>query len=211
MAELRFECLGARAEAHAVAPTIALRVRITDPAPEGVHAIALRCQLRIEPRQRQYTAAEAELLDGVFGDTSRWGETLQALQFAQISLMVPAFTGCTEIDLPVPCGYDTEVAAGAYFAALDEGEIPLLLLFSGAVFARAAAGGFTVRPVPWHCEARCPLPVTVWRETMDHYFPGSGWLRLRTETLRALLRYKSGHAIPTWDGVVERLLEKAGG
>jgi Family of unknown function (DUF6084) len=209
VAELAFECLEARAVANAVSPTIALRLRITDPSPGGVHAIVLRCQLRIEPRQRRYTAAEAELLGGVFGDPSRWGETLHALQFAQVSLMVPGFTGTTEIDLPVPCGYDTEVAAGAYFTSLDEGEIPLLLLFSGTVFARAP-GGFTVRPVPWHCEARCRLPVAVWREVMDHYFPGSGWLRLRTETLRALLRFKSDSAIATWDDVVERLLKEAG-
>jgi uncharacterized protein DUF6084 len=210
VAELRFDCLDARAERHAVSPTIVVRLRIADPEPSGAHAIALRCQLRIEPRQRRYTGAEAERLGGVFGDTSRWGETLQPLQFAQVSLMVPGFTGSTEIDLPVPCGYDTEVAAGAYFASLDEGEIPLLLLFSGTVFARTPeGGGFTVRPVPWQCEARHRLPVAVWREVMDHYFPGSGWLRLRTETLRALLRYRSSNAIATWDDVIERLLKEA--
>jgi hypothetical protein len=210
MAELHFECLDARAEAFAVSPTIALRLRITAPAPAGVHAIALRCQIRVEPRRRRYTAAEAELLGGLFGDTARWGETLQALQFANLSLTVPGFTGVTEIDLPVPCSYDTEVAAGTYFASMEEGTVPLLLLFSGTVFAKAAGGGFTIRPVPWHCEARCPLPVAVWREVMDHYFPGSGWLRLRTETLQALLRFKSSRALATWDDVAERLLKEAG-
>jgi hypothetical protein len=208
LSELRFECLGARAEAHAVAPTLLLRLRITEPSPDGVHTIALRCQIRIEPRLRGYTAAESELLADVFGVPARWGETQQALQFASLSLMVPGFTGSTEVDLPVPCGYDMEVSAGHYFAALDDGEIPLLLLFSGTVFARSATG-FTVRPVPWDREARCRLPVAVWQDLMNLYFPGSGWLRLRRDTLRALHRFKSSRALATWDEAVERLLQEA--
>ncbi|MBC6460328.1 DUF6084 family protein [Actinomadura sp. HBU206391] len=207
MSELRFECVGARAEPYAVSPTLLLRLRITEPSPQGVHTIALRCQIRVEPRLRHYTGAESEMLADVFGDSSRWGETLQALQFATLSLMVPGFTGSTEIDMPVPCGYDMEVAAGKYFAALDDGEIPLLLLFSGTVFERAATG-FTVRPVPWDREARCRLPVAVWQELMDLYFPGSGWLRLRRDTLRALHRFKSSRALATWDEAVERLLQE---
>ena len=49
--------------------------------------------------------------------------------------MVPRFTGSTEIDLPVPLSYDLEIGATRYFAGLDGGEVPLLLLFSGTVFS----------------------------------------------------------------------------
>ncbi|MCW2899109.1 MAG: hypothetical protein JWO67_1374 [Streptosporangiaceae bacterium] len=208
LTELGFECLGARPEAYAISPTLLLRLRITEPSGVGVHTIALRCQIRVEPQRRRYSATESEQLDDLFGDTARWGHSLQALQFANLSIMVPGFTGTTEIDLPVPCGYDMEVAAGKSFASLDDGEIPLLLLFSGTVFVRAESG-FTVRPVPWDREARCRLPVAVWHELIELYFPGSGWLRLRRDTLRALHRFKSRRALATWDEAVERLLEEA--
>ncbi len=48
--------------------------------------------------------------------------------------MVPGFTSVTETELPVPCTYDLEVASARYLQALDDGTIPLLLLFSGTVF-----------------------------------------------------------------------------
>ncbi|MFI6455915.1 DUF6084 family protein [Streptosporangium amethystogenes] len=208
MAELAFDCVGIRAEAYAAFPTLVFRLRVTDPSPDGVHTIALRCQIRVEPQLRRYGDTEAELLDDLFGDPSRWGDTLKPLQFANVSVMVPAFTGGTEVDLPVPCGYDLEVAAGRYFAALDEGEIPMLMLFSGTVFARAP-GGFSVSQVPWHHEARCRLPVAVWRELMDRYFPDSGWLRLRRDTLGELSRFKSARALTTWDETLELLLKEA--
>ncbi|MEU8271472.1 DUF6084 family protein [Sphaerisporangium sp. NPDC049002] len=210
MSEIRFDCRGVRVDPYAAFPTLLFRVGITEPEGEAVHAIALRCQIRVEPQRRRYGPAETELLADLFGDPSRWGDTMRALQFANISIMVPRFTGATEVDVPVPCSYDLEVAAGKYFASLDEGEVPLLLLFSGTVFARAGEG-FTVRPVPWHCEARQDLPVSVWREMIDRYFPASGWLRLHRDTLRALQRFKSDRTLATWDEVVEVLLKEARG
>jgi hypothetical protein len=208
--EIGFTCVGVRAEAYAAFPTLVFRVRITEPSPEGVHAIGLRCQIRIEPHLRRYDPTEVELLGDLFGDPTRWGDTLKPLQFANLSIMVPAFTGTTEVDVPVPCSYDLEVAAGKYFAALGEGEIPLLLLFSGTVFARAERG-FSVGQVPWHCETRHRLPVSVWRELMDRYFPGSGWLRLRRDTLRELHRFKYERALATWDEALELLLKETSG
>ncbi|WP_214321759.1 DUF6084 family protein [Nonomuraea sediminis] len=208
MAELGFACLGSRVKTHAAFPTLLFRLRVTSQA--DVHAILLRCQIRVEPHLRRYGPDEAELLGDLFGDPSRWGDTLKPLQFADVAVTVPGFTGATEIDVPVPCGYDLEVAAGKYFAALDDGEIPLLMLFSGTVFTRAD-NGFAVQQVPWHCEARHRLPVAVWRELMDHYFPGTGWLRLSRGTLRDLHRFKSAHALATWDDVMQALLKEASG
>ncbi|MFI6600140.1 DUF6084 family protein [Nonomuraea sp. NPDC050536] len=208
MAEVGFTCLGSRVKTHAAFPTLLFRLRITSQA--DVHAILLRCQIRVEPHLRRYSPDEAELLGDLFGDPARWGDTLKPLQFAEVAVAVPGFSGATEIDVPVPCGYDLEVAAGKYFAALDDGEIPLLMLFSGTVFARAA-NGFAVAQVPWHCEARHRLPVALWRELMDRYFPGSGWLRLRRDTLRDLHRFKSARALATWDDAMEALLKEAQG
>jgi uncharacterized protein DUF6084 len=208
MSELVFECVDARPERYAAAPTIQFRLRVSETTGERVHAVVLRCQMRIQPQRRGYSDAEAELLSDLFGERPRWGDTLKPLQFTNVSLMVPEFQGTTELDMPVSCTYDFEVAASKYFHALDDGEVPLLMLFSGTVFLRAASG-FSVEPVPWEKEASYRLPVPVWREVMDLYFPNSAWIRMRRETLDALQGFKSRMALPTWDDALEMLLKQA--
>jgi Family of unknown function (DUF6084) len=208
MADLVFECIGVRADPYAAVPTLVFRLRVTETGGLAVNAIALRCQLRIEPQRRAYSDAETPLLTDLFGTTDRWGDTLKPIQFALVAVMVPGFTGTTEIDVPVPCSYDLEVAANKYFASLEDGEIPLLLLFSGTVFVRTPTG-FAVDQVPWTSETPQRVPVAVWREVMDRFFPGSGWLRLRRETLAELQRYKAAKALPGWDDVLADLLARA--
>lgn len=128
--------------------------------------------------------------------------------WTQTTLIVPAFEGVTEVELPVPCTYDFEVAAAKYLHALDGGEIPLLLLFSGTVFARHGEG-FRVQQVPWEKEAAFRLPVRVWRELMDSCFGGCAWIRLRRETTDALRRFMAERALPTCDDAVEALVRTA--
>ena len=62
MADLIFGCTGATAERYAATPTLAFQLAITERSGVRVHAIALRCQIRIEPHRRRYTAAEAQRL-----------------------------------------------------------------------------------------------------------------------------------------------------
>jgi hypothetical protein len=208
MIDLGFAVLEASAEPFAAVPTLIFRLRITEGTGERIHAIALRCQIQIEPRQRHYAAAEQERLFELFGEPPRWGDTLKTLLWTHASLMVPGFEGSREVDLPVACTYDFEVTAAKYFHALDDGEIPLLLLFSGTVFTRGQTG-FSVEPVPWEKEAPFRLPVRVWRELMDHYFPGGAWIRLRRESFDALHGFKGRRALATWDDAVEALLYEA--
>jgi hypothetical protein len=54
------------------------------------------------------------------------------------------------------------------------------------------------------------VPVQVWRDVMDRYFPGGGWLRVRRETIDALQRFKAARALPTWDDAIAQLLKEAG-
>ncbi|QSB16132.1 hypothetical protein JQS43_07465 [Natronosporangium hydrolyticum] len=210
MLDCEFECRSAAVDRYAAAPAIRLRMAVSETTGVTVHTAALRCQVRIEPHRRDYTAGESELLAYLFGDPSRWGETLQPMQLATVATVLPGFTGGAEFEVVLPCSYDLEVAAGKYLHTLATGEIPLLLLFSGTVFTRGG-GGLQIQPVPWHCETTFRLPVRIWREVMDHFFPGSGWLRLRRETLDALLRYKAVQAIPTWDEALNRLVAEAEG
>ena len=208
MAELTFDCIDVRPLKYAASPTLAFKLRISELTGQPVHAMVLRVQIRIEPQRRRYTDDESELLTHLFGDRSRWGETLKPFQFTTISVTVPGFTGATEVDAEVPCTYDLEVAAGKYFHALSDGVVPMVLLFSGTVFGKGGPG-FWVEQVPWHTQAECRMPVAVWDELMARYFPNAGWIKLPHETLDALLKYKAEHAIPTWEAAIEQLL--AGG
>ncbi|MFD7457992.1 MULTISPECIES: DUF6084 family protein [unclassified Streptomyces] len=207
MTEFSFTCTEVRADPYAAGPTLVFRLRVTASPGTRVHALALRCQIRVEPARRTYTDTEAEALTDLFGERYRWGSSLQPVQFAQVPVMVRGFTGETEVDLPVPCTYDMDVAASRYLDALGDGEVPLLLLFSGTAFT--GAGGFHVEPVPWDREASVRMPVKTWREMVDQHFPGSGWLRLPRDVLDALLAYRSRNALPSWQATVERLLAEA--
>src|ERR1700749_2256365 len=131
MAELTFACTEAHAPRYAATPTLSFTLRITEGTGARIHAIALRCQIRIEPPRRRYSADEGRRLDDLFGDSSRWAETMKPIQLAMVSAMVPGFTSLTEIELPLPVTYDLEVASGRYLQGLDDGSVPLLLLFSG--------------------------------------------------------------------------------
>jgi hypothetical protein len=206
--ELSFEVTGACADKYAVAPSMELAVRVSDSGGQRIEAIALRCQIRLEPARRHYTAAEEARLHDLFGGRERWGDTMRPVQFATVPVMVPAFTGATEVSVPVPLTYDLEIGATRYFAGLEHGEVPLLVLFSGTVFG-THDGRLSVTQVPWSCEAAFRLPVSVWREAVDAHFPDSGWLRLSAATLAELLRYKTARGLPTWEATIGALLAGA--
>ena len=147
MAELTFDCIGTKVDRYAVVPALSLVLRISETSAQRIEAIALRCQIRIEPARRRYSAAEAQRLNDLFGDTERWADTLRPLQFSTVATMVPGFSGAIEIELPVTFTYDLEVGSARYFDSLEAGEIPLLLLFSGTVFT-VVDGRIQVQQVP---------------------------------------------------------------
>jgi hypothetical protein len=209
MAELTFGCTQARAERYAATPTLSFTLSITESTGVRVHAIALRCQIRIEPHRRRYSADEARRLNDLFGDTSRWAQTLKPIQLASVSAMVPGFTSATQLEVPVPCTYDLEVASARYLQGLDDGTIPLLLLFSGTVFI-AHGESMRVELIPWSCEASYRMPVRAWQDVVDEHVPGSAWLRCTRDTLDALAAFKTARALPTWDATLSALLAAAG-
>jgi hypothetical protein len=209
MTSLHFEVVGARPEPHAAVPTIMLRLRVAEADGGTVHALALRSQIRIEPQKRRYRPDEEARLYEIFGETPHWGDSLRPFLWTHVSTTIAGFNGSTEFDLPVECTYDFEVTGAKYLHALSDGEIPLVLLFSGTVFTRGESG-FAAEPIPWNLESTFPLPVAVWRGVMDLYFPNSGWLRISRDTLDRLQSFKAQRALPTWDQALERLLKEAG-
>jgi hypothetical protein len=211
MPDLSFEVVGAEAPAFAAVPTLVFKLRIVDEnEDERIHSISLRCQIQIAVTRRRYSAqAQARLLE-VFGEPKRWGETLRSLLWTHVSSVVPQFSGNIIVDLPVPCTYDFEVVSTKYFDALEEGDIPLTFLFSGTIFYAGEAGNLQVGQIPWSKEASFRLPVTLWREMIERYYPNTAWIRLHKDVFDQLYRYKAAHGLPTWDETVVRLLQASG-
>jgi len=208
MGEYRFTVLDIAAEPYAAAPQLTARLRIEEATGLQVHAIALRCQVRIEPQRRGYDDAEPERLLGLFGERERWADTLRPFQWMQCHATVQGFAGHTETDLALPCTYDLDVIGTRYLHALEAGDVPLELLFSGTVFTRGETG-FGVEQIPWSCEARYRMPVAVWRQMIASYFPHTGWLRLDSDVLDRLAAYRARHGLTSWDETMEKLLGEA--
>jgi hypothetical protein len=205
MPELAFTVVDIVPEPYAVTPTLLARVRVEERTGERVHALALRAQVRIQPQRRRYDDTEEQALLDLFGDRSRFAQTLRPFLWLHTSTVAQGFTGSTEITLPLPCTYDFEVSGTTYLHALRDGEVPLLFLFSGTVFTRGTTG-FSVAQVPWDQEASYRLPVAVWRDLMAEVFPGSEWVRMSRETVEALAHLRHVRGLTSWDAVVSTLL-----
>lgn len=206
MTEVTFAVVGIQPERYAVTPVLNAQLGVAAVGDDPIHAIALRCQVRIEPMRRAYSDDEAAGLLDLFGPRERWATTLRTFQWLQTTAMVQGFTGATHVDLPLECTYDFEVAAAKYMHALRDGTIPLQFLFSGTVFSKGPRG-FAVQQVPWDREDRFDMPVPVWRELMRLHYPNTGWLRLNQDTIDALVSYRSARGLLSLDEAVTSLLE----
>jgi hypothetical protein len=207
MPDLKITFESAEVVAFAASPTLAFRLRVAnaDPA-ETVHTVALRCQIQIEVTRRRYTAADQERLRDLFGEPERWGQTLRNLLWTNTTAVIPQFTETTTVDLQVPCTFDFNVATTKYFDGLADGDIPVCLMFSGSVFYADAEGALSVAPISWDTETKFRLPLKVWQDMMDAYYPNSAWLCLRRDVFEDLHRFKVERGIPTWEQTFEIML-----
>jgi hypothetical protein len=205
--ELSFAVEEAAPLEHAAVPTVRFALRVTAPEGRAINSVLLDTQIQIASRRRRYDAAAEERLFELFGAPAGWGSTLRTLPWTRTTLVVPPFTGSTVVDVLVPCSYDLHVVASRYFDALEEGDVPLEFLFSGTVFARAPGGGLQATRISWESDAEFRFPIDVWKATMDRYFGGTAWVRLRKDAFDRLTAYKSRHALATWEDVVDALME----
>src|SRR3954454_22626352 len=192
---------------HAAAPTLRFALGIESARGQPIRSVLLDVQIQIAARRRAYDAGEQERLFELFGASADWGSALRTLLWTRATLVVAPFTERTEVDLPVACSYDLEVAGARYFDALGDGELPLEFLFSGTVFYAAPDGRLQTARISWDREAEYALPVAVWRQTMDRHFPGTTWLRLPRESFERLSAYRARHALPSWETALDALLE----
>jgi hypothetical protein len=208
--DLHFHVEEASATPNAATPQLSFKLQITNSDPEPVHSLALRVQVQIEPARRRYTPAEQERLKELFGAPEQWSKSLQPLLWTNVNMNVPGFAGSAVVDVPVPCTFDFNVAITKYIYGLEGGELPVMLLFSGTVF-HSGRIGLQVAQIPWDREASYRLPIRVWKEMMDLYYPDTAWICLRRDVFERLYGFKSRHGIPTWEETVERMLELTSG
>ena len=210
MPELRFEIDHAEPLRYALAPMLALRLKLSNqPASEQIQSIMLQYQVWIEPAGRQYDQEAQVLLLDLFGEPDRWSRTVRSLLWTRGTVLIPPFAGHGSAQLDVPCTYDMNVAVAKYFHALKEGTVPLRVMFSGTVFYlsdNGEEGSLQVGQIPLETEASYRLSAQTWKDMMDHYYPSSRWLCLAKDTFDQLYRYKIHKGLPTWEQVFEQLL-----
>ncbi|OQW30530.1 MAG: hypothetical protein A4E19_09475 [Nitrospira sp. SG-bin1] len=210
MPELRFEIDHAEPLRYALAPMLALTLKLSNqPASEQIQSIMLQYQVWIEPGGRQYDHEAQALLLDLFGEPERWSRTVRSLLWVRGTVLIPPFAGHGSVYLDVPCTYDMNVAVAKYFHAVKEGTVPLRVMFSGSVFyepEEGEEGSIQVSQIPLETEVTYGLSVRTWKEMMDLYYPNTYWLCLEKDLFAQLYRYKVQHGLATWERVFERLL-----
>ena len=146
MVELNFQVESVEPVVHAASLQLAFRLTIIETAATAIQSVLLKCQIRIEPTRKRDQAENPERLWDMFGPPDQWGKTMRSMLWTHAQEFVPAFTNSTTIDLVVPCTFDFNVATTKYFAAIEEGEIPLCFLFSGTIFYQSE-DGLQVAPI----------------------------------------------------------------
>jgi hypothetical protein len=208
MPELSFAIESVAPMPASASPVLLLRLKVVNSGNEEIHSVALNSQLQIEPARRSYSDLEKSSLSDLFGEPARWGNTVRPLFWTSITSTVPRFRESTTVDLRVPCTFDFNVAATKYFHAIRDGEIPVVLFFSGTIFYLAGQA-LQIAPIPWSQQASCRIPAQVWKEMMRLHYPDTAWLNLRQDVFEQLYRYKITHALPTWEQTIEHVLAAA--
>jgi hypothetical protein len=208
MTALEIDVVDVTADRYAASPQLRATLRVEESTGAVVHAMALRCQVMIEPQRRAYDPAETATVAELFGGRDRWTQTLKPFLWTHASTVTRGFTGGLTVELPIACTYDVEVVGSKYLHALADGEVPLLFLFTGTVFSRGETG-FIVEQISWNLEARHRMPVAVWRGLMDAFYPNSGYIRLDRGTVNALLQVKAARGLTSWESVMTALLDAA--
>src|SRR5262249_31922808 len=129
---------------------------------------------------------------------------LTSMLWANTHEIVPQFEGATTIEVAVPCTFDFNIAATKYFSGIEDGDVPVAFYFSGTLFHGAA--NVQVMPIPWDKEATYRLPIRVWRDMMELYYPNTTWLCLQRDAFERLYAYKVQHGIPTFEQALEAVI-----
>jgi uncharacterized protein DUF6084 len=208
MPDLDFEVSGVEAAQRGLIPLLHFKIEIINRTPsETIQSVMLHAQVQIQSPQRSYSSGEKEKLRELFGRPEDWGHTLRNKLLAHSNCIVPGFVERTEAVLVIPCTFDLNVAATKYFYALEDGEVPLLFLFSGTVFYSNPDDRLQIQRISWEKEAAWRMPIAVWREMMDQHYPNTAFMWLDRGVFDRLYEFKRQQGFATWEQTMERLLQ----
>ncbi|MDQ3117694.1 MAG: DUF6084 family protein [Verrucomicrobiota bacterium] len=207
MPDLDFKVLGVEAANYGIAPLLHFKLEVTNQPPEEtIQSVMLQTQIQIHPTLRAYQPEEKEKLGELFGTPDRWGQTLRARLWTHANVNVRQFSGTTEAILSVPCTFDLNVSATKYFYALEDGEVPLLLLFSGTIFYENDEGHLQISQVSWNKECTYRMSVAVWKEMMEQHYPNTAFVSLDRGIFERLYAFRRREGLADWDTTIARLL-----
>ncbi len=140
-------------------------------------------------------------------EPARWGQTLRSMLWTIANVVVPPFTGSTVVDLQVPCTYDFNRGRDKILLCVGGWRGSTDILFSGTVFYATEQGALQVAQIPWDRESVYRLPVQVWKEMMELYYPNTG-LDL---SAKGCIRSTVSSQTPRWRadlGAIDRALAR---
>ena len=189
MPDLSFRVEGAEPQRFAAEPLLDFRLHVAEAGtpPTPIHAVNLRCQVRIEPARRSYSAAEQQRLVDLFGTPERWGQTVRPMLWTHVSSHAAAVHRqrprgpAGAVQLRFQSGGDEVFRrpGGRRPAAVLSLQRHHLLRGGGRAACRWPRS-------PWEKEATFRLPAATWQELMDLYYPNSAWLCLRRDVFDRL-------------------------
>jgi hypothetical protein len=210
MPELDFKITGVEAATRGLVPLIQFKLQVTTSNPAGsLQGLLLNAQIQIQSPQRVYSLSEKERLVDLFGTPERWGQTLRNRLWTHANCTVGAFTGAADTVITVPCTFDLNIAATKYLYALDDGEVPLLFLFSGSTFYVSAEGKLQVERISWDKECTYRMPVKCWKDLMEEHYPNCAWFYLKSDVFDRLYKFRRQNGLATWEQTVESLLNES--
>jgi uncharacterized protein DUF6084 len=210
MPELNFRITGVEVATRGLVPLMQFKLQVTTSNPaDSLQGLLLNAQIQIQSPQRVYSPPEKERLVDLFGTPDRWGQTLRNRLWTHANCTVGAFTGTAETVVTVPCTFDLNIAATKYFYALDDGEVPLLFLFSGSAFYPSDEGKLQVERISWDKECIYRMPVKCWKDLMEEHYPNCAWVYLKRDIFDRLYTYRRQNGLATWEQTVESLLNES--
>jgi len=164
--------------------------------------------VHIECGARAYTPAERERLSELFGQAAQWPTTLRSLLWTRVTAHASAFVRERVIEIELPCSAELELVASKYFFAVQAGEVPLRLMFSGSVLYGAER--VQVAPIDLSRELVLPLPLRLVQDALELHHADRQLLGLQRDVFERLVRYRRERSLPSWEHVIERLLAQEG-
>ena len=203
--DVDFTCDEVVADRYAAGPTVAFKMRATERSGTRVHAVALRCQVRVEPVRRSYSDARGRPRSSTCSATIALGPD-HAGDAAGVRGPGAARLHRGDDVRPVDAVQLRRRRGGPQVPRRRSRTARCPCSCSSAARSSRVTGEAVGVPVPWHKETPVRMPVSVWREAIDAHFPEPGLdaAPART-TFDDLADVPGKHGLLGWDDTLEHL------